>query len=239
MPGFVYTHPQQGGLTAWRADPDEESAHSVLLQWLASTVGSIFLPETEPLTNAIKGNLGEFIGYQIGKNYAFVNGEIAHSANASAPLSRISRSGLDVVWMYFGANPSDDWAAVQEVKTTGQGSLGLADELIDDYAKLYGTDHRVRLEPRLYSLMSVLRELGLDHLTPRLTALGGPGPNSTTGIYLLPTLVHDSSNESSTKMLAVRQTILGQGWSPRVVNCWSIGLNQIDDRLERLARGQP
>lgn len=233
------SHPQQGGLTAWSADPDYESAYSLLLHWLANTVGSIFLPETEPFTNTIKGNLGEFVGYQIGRNYAFVHGEIAHSANASAPLSRISRSGLDVVWMYFGANPSEDWAAIQEIKTTGQGSLGLADELADDYAKLYGTDHRVRLEPRLYSLMSVLRELGLGQFSPRLTALGGPGPNSTTGIYLLPTLIHDSSNESSTKMLAVRQTILGQGWPPRVVNCWSVGLNQLDGRLERLARGQP
>ena len=239
MPGFVNTSPQQGGLTAWSADPDDDSAHHVLLQWLATTVGSIFLQETEAFTYAIKGNLGEFIAYQIGRNYTFVNGEIAHSANASAPLSRISRSGLDVVWMYFGVSASEDWAAIQEIKTTGDESLGLANDLADDYGKLYGTDHRVRLEPRLYGLKSVLLELGLGDLAPRLTALGGLGPNSTKGIYLLPTLIHDSSNESSTKMLAVRQTILGQGWSPRVVHCWSIGLDQIDQRLERLARGQP
>ena len=142
-------------------------------------------------------NLGEFIAYQVGKNYAFVNGEIAHSANATEPLSRISRSRLDVVWMYFGDYASDDWAAIQEVKTTGQASLDLADDLINDYNKLFGDDHRVRLQSRLTGLMNVLDELGRGDLSPRLAALGGLGPDSAAGIKLYPTLLHDSGIESS------------------------------------------
>ena len=238
MPGFVKIQPPQGGLAAWRGDPGDDDAHRVILQWLANSVGSVFLGGNEPFTNAVKGNLGEFIAYQVGKNYAFVNGEIAHSANATEPLSPISRSRLDVVWMYFGDHPSGDWAAIQEVKTTGQASLGLADDLISDYNKLFGDDNRVRLRARLIGLMNVLDELGLGHLSHRLTALGGSGPDSTVGIKLLPTLLHDSGIGSSAKMLAIRQAIMGQGWSSHAVECWSIGLDQIDQRLERLARGQ-
>ena len=130
-----------------------------------------------------------------------MNGEIAHSANATEPLSRISRSRLDVVWMYFGDNASDDWAAIQEVKTTGQASLDLAEDLINDYKKLFGDDHRVRLQSRLTGLMNVLDELGRGDLSPRLAALGGLGPDSAAGIKLYPTLLHESGIESSTKML--------------------------------------
>ena len=238
MPGFAKTQPPQAGFSVWRPDPDDAAAHRVLLQWLSNAVGSVFLAEGESFTNAIKGNLGEFIAYQVGKNYAFVNGEIAHSANATEPLSRISRSRLDVVWMYFGDNASDDWAAIQEVKTTGQASLDLADDLINDYKKLFGDDHRVRLQSRLTGLMNVLDELGRGDLSPRLAALGGLGPDSAAGIKLYPTLLHESGIESSTKMLAIRQAIMAQGWSSHAIDCWSIGLAQIDHQLERLARGQ-
>ena len=238
MLGFAKTQPSQAGFSAWRPHPDDAAAHRVLLQWLSNAVGALFLAEGESFTNAIKGNLGEFIAYQIGNNYVFTNGEIAHSANATEPLSAISRSRLDVVWMYFGDHAYDDWAAIQEVKTTGQASLELADDLIDDYEKLFGENHRVRLQSRLTGLMNVLDELGLGDLSPRLAALGGPGPDSATGIKLYPTLLHESGIESSTKMLAVRQAIIAQGWSSHAIDCWSIGLTQIDQQLEQLARGQ-
>ena len=238
MSGFAKTQASRAGFSVWRPDPDDVTAHHVLLNWLANAVGSVFLAKGESFTNAIKGNLGEFIAYQIGKHYAFVNDEIAHSANATEPLSRISRSRLDVVWMYFGDYASDDWAAIQEVKTTGQASLDLADDLIDDYNKLFGDDHRVRLQSRLTGLMNVLDELGRGDLSPRLAALGGLGPDSAAGIKLYPTLLHESGIDSSTKMLAIRQAIMGQGWSSQSIDCWSIGLAQIDYQLEQLARGR-
>ena len=67
-----------------------------------------FLQAPTPLSNRVKGNLGEFVAYKVGETYAFVNGVLAFDANAWAPLSEISRPDLDIVWLYFGPSPADD-----------------------------------------------------------------------------------------------------------------------------------
>ena len=41
------------------------------------------------------------------------------------------------------------------------------------------------------------------------------------------------------KMAVIRQVLIGKGWSPGVVECWSVALSDLDNRLTRLARGQP
>ena len=152
MPGFRQNATSTTGWLAWEGDPDDDAAHLTILTWLQGAVTAGFLKPTGSLPNAVKGNLGEFIAYRIGEDYVFTNVTIAHAANAWDPLSQISRPDVDIVWLYFGSAEADDWAALQEVKTTGQASMGLADSLITDYEKLFGENLQVTLQTRLGAL---------------------------------------------------------------------------------------
>ena len=116
-------------------------------------------------------------------------------------------------------------------------SLRLADGLITDYGKLFGENLRLTLQTRLGALKNKLEQQGQGDLSPRVTALGGPSPNLARGIWLFPTLLHDAAHDSSTKMTVIRQVLIGRGWSSDVVECWSVALADLDNRLSRLARG--
>ena len=238
MPGFKDNSDGVTGWSAWEGNPDDDAAHQTILAWLQSAVTAGFLEEKGALSNRVKGNLGEFIAYCIGKGHVFTNVTIAHAANAWDPLSEMSRPDVDIVWLYFGNTEADDWAALQEVKTTGADSLGLADDLIVDYEKLFGENLRLTLQTRLGALKNRLDQQGRGDLSSRVTALGGPAPNRARGIRIVPTLLHDSAHNASVKMVAVRQALIGRGWSADVVECWSVALGNIDQRLTRLARGQ-
>lgn len=238
MSGFKSNAYGVTGWLAWESDPDHDTAHQTILMWLQSVVTAGFLKSSETLSNAVKGNLGEFVAYKIGAGFVFTNVTIAHTANAWDPLSRISRPDIDIVWLHFGDTETYDWAALQEVKTTGEPSLSLADDLITDYTKLFGEDLRLTLQTRLGALKNKLEQQGQGVLSPRVTALGGPSPDRARGIRLVPTLLHDAAHDSLTKMSVVRQVLIGRGWSSDVVECWSVALADLDDRLARLARGQ-
>ena len=238
MPGFKDNSGGVTGWLAWEGDPDDDAAHQTILAWLQSAVTTGFFEKKGSLSNRVKGNLGEFIAYHIGESYIFTNIANAYAANTWDPLSEISRPDLDIVWLHFGSTEADDWAALQEVKTTGEASLGLADGLITDYEKLFGENLRLTLQTRLGALKNKLDQQGQGALSSRVTALGGPTPGRARSIRLVPTLLHDSAHNSGMKMVAVRQALIGRGWSADVVECWSIALGNIDQRLARLARGQ-
>ena len=238
MPGFRKRSGGVPGWLAWEGDPDDDAAHGTILDWLETAVTAGFVESEDTLSNQVKGNLGEFIAYRIGKSYVFTNVDIAHTANAWDPLSRISRPDIDIVWLYFGSKAANDWAALQEVKTTGEPSLRLADNLITDYDKLFGENLQLTLQTRLGALKNKLDQQGRGELCSRVTALGGPVPNGARGIRIVPTLLHDAAHDSSAKMAVVRQALIGRGWSTDAVQCWSVALADIEQRLIRLARGQ-
>ena len=239
MPGFLPRPMPEEGWVAWTGDPDDDAAHLTVLGWLLEAADGRLPPVQVPLPPAVQGNLGEFIAYRIGRDYVFINGEIAHNANTSNPLNLQSKSDLDIVWLYFGANPLDDWAAIQEVKTTGLPLRGSAGNLVRDYDKLFGENLRLTLQTRLTAIKNTLDERGTGHLAPRVTALGGPAPDQARGVHLVPTIAHDAAFDASTDLVYVRQMLVGRGWDAGVIQCWSISLGDIDDRLSRLARGAP
>ena len=239
MPGFVGMPMPEEGWVAWTGDPDDDAAHLTVLGWLNEAVDGRFPPVQAPLLPAIQGNLGEFISYRIGRNYVFLNAEIAHNANTSNPLNDQSKSDLDIVWLYIGTTPLDDWVAIQEVKTTGIVLRDSARGLVRDYGKLFGENLRLSLSTRLATLKNALDERGNGHLAPRVTALGGPAPDQSRGVRLVPTIAHDAMFDASTDLVFVRQSLVGRGWDAGVVQCWSIALGDIDDRLLRLAQGEP
>ena len=238
MSGFRKNQDSTIDWSLWEGDPDSDAAHQTILQWLESAATSGFLTSTQSLSPAIKGNLGEFTAYQIGSNFVFTNGEIAYGANTPDPLSPKSQDGVDIVWLYFGFSEADDWAGLQEIKTTGEPTLRLANELINDYDKLFGENVRLTLQTRLTALKNKFDQQGKRHLSSRLTALGGPAPYQARGVRLYPTLFHDAADISETKMTSIRQVLIGRGWSANTVECWSVVLDNLDDRLARLSRGQ-
>ena len=238
MLGFRSNSQGVTGWLAWEGNPDDGAAHQTILTWLQGVVTAGFLKSSELLSNPAKGNLGEFIAYGKGEGFVFTNIAVAHGANTWDPLSQISRPDIDIVWLHFGDTDNDDWAALQEIKTTGEASLRLADDLIADYDKLFGENLRLTLQTRLGALKNKLEQQGQGALSQRVTALGGPSPNRARGIRLVPTLLHDAAHGSLTKMTAVRQVLIGRGWSSDVVECWSVAITDLDNRLTRLARGQ-
>ena len=237
MPGFSNSAQGGQGWLLWIGDPDDNAAHQEILSWLQGQNTQFQGANTTP-SNSMKGNLGEFIAYQIGKHYVAPVAAIAFTANAWDPLSNISRSDLDVVWIDLSGNPMQDSVTIQEVKTTGGTSLSLAYDLISDHEKLFGQNLKLTLRTRLSSLKNKMDQQGLGNLAPRLTALGGPSPGLTKGVQLWPTLVHDSSVSSQAVMAAVQQAIIGLGWPPSVIESWSIELDDLDRRITLLSRGQ-
>lgn len=237
MAGFRSGESDDSKWVLWRGDPDDEGAHRTILQWLRDAVSSGFLSGHQSLSNRVKGNLGEFVAYRIGKNYFFSNDVFSLPANADHPLRDISKSGIDIMWLHRGSGQSDVWVALQEVKTTGGSSLALADGLVDDYNRLFGEDVSCTLRTSLDSFKNILESVGQEQFVPLLTGIGGSEPSNARGVRIIPTLFHDSQVDSFSKMSVVRQTLIGRGWSSESVQCWSIALSDIDERLARIARG--
>ena len=225
------------GLSQWRGNPDDDAAHSMILGWLRRYVTTGFLDADEVLSIQRKGNLGEFIAYRIGRTLAFPHITVAPAANAGNPLVPHSASGIDIVWLNIGDSANEDWAAIQEVKTTGD-HLSITRRLISDYDKLFGRHPYFTLQARLDELKHKLEQFGKDDLMCRVDALGGPEPRLARAVRLIPTLVHDVNADSKDQMILVRQALLAKGWSTDAVTGWSIALDDLDVRLERMAKGQ-
>ena len=239
MPGFRDNSGSVAGWLLWQGDPNDQAAHQAILSRLRAAVTPGGFHGSASISNRVKGNLGEFVAYHIGNDYVFANVMIVDSANAWDPLSDISRPDIDIVWLYFGKTQAQDWAALQEVKTTGGASLSVADSLVVDYEKLFGENVRLTLQTRLGALKNKLDQRGHGYLSHRVNSLAAPAANLAHGIRLVPTLVHDSAYDSSAKMATVRQALIGSGWSSTAVTCWSVSMRDLDKRLSRLARGQP
>ena len=238
MAGFKSRSSGFVGWLKWNTDPDDDAAQRTMIKWLSCVVPAGFLSVESDFSNRIKGNLGEFIAYKIGREYAFTEISAVSGANTTDPLADISRPDVDIVWLNIGQNQTDDWAVLQEVKTTGEPSLRLADLLISDYDKLFGENVSLTLPSRLTVLKNKLEQLGQGHLSSRITALTAPSPDLANRIRLIPTLLHDGENDPSAKMVSVRQALIGRGWLPAAVECWSIAIGEIDERLGQIAKGK-
>lgn len=226
----------------WRCHPDASSAHHALLTALSEVVGGVFLPSRTPIGHRRKGNLGEFVALHIGRGCNGLPNHRAFPANALHPLQDISCPGIDVVWVLFGPSPKDDSAILQEVKTTSAEDLSLAYDLSRDYEKLFGTDPSRTLKSRLSAVKNTLEiSLGQPSLAHRLTKFIGVDPLTCQNVTLLPTVVYDPlvapSSTVEDKMVIVRTTISGLGWEASSVGSWTIGLDDLDIMLQKLAEG--
>lgn len=229
------------GVTIWVGDPDCQTAHDAVLTWLKAHCSSFrtFSPIPSEPDKILKGNLGEAIAFCVGYWNNFSNAQYTpFPANAFNPLNTIAKSDLDIIWLFFGDTDNNDHIVLQEVKTTSDKSLSLANKLIDDYDKLFDTEP-FTLRKRLDSIKSQVEfTLRRPDLLSRVDYLAGNCPQNSPKTRLLPTVVHERQNsDPQAKMIAIRSTICSRGWSSSAVEAWAIGLSDLNSRLIRLAMG--
>jgi hypothetical protein len=238
-----FAHLAAGGVVTWRGYPDCQAGHDAMLAWLTETVER-FLSAGEAAARGhiLRGNIGESIAFCVSYWHDCGNYR-GHAVNACRPLNPQSAIDIDIVWVCFARKAKDDFAIVQEVKTTSGQNLSYANQLIADYEKLYGTDLDLTLRTRFKSLkkeflFKVGGKEGKD-LSARLFALVGGSPSTSPKVRLRPTLVHELANTNpQSKMTWIRNTLIGKGWTPALIEAWAIGLTDLDDRLQRLATGK-
>jgi hypothetical protein len=221
-----------------------------MLAWLKDTVDE-FLKKEEAderllsgggKANILRGNLGESIAFCV-SHWHDCEGHWPNAVNAYRPLGPSSAIDIDIVWVCFAPKAKDDYAIIQEVKTTSGADLSYGNTLLADYEKLYGTDPGLTLRSRLKPLKKQLLYQSLDgkgsERSDRLMALAGKSPETSPKIRLRPTLVHDlASANPQSKMTWIRNSLIGKGWTADLIEAWAIGLSDLDDRLHRLATGK-
>lgn len=240
-----FTGTASGDVTLWVGNPDCQAAHDSILAWLKARFQPNYFRNFSPVPsepdNILKGNLGEGISFCIGVWNNFSNYR-PFPANAFNPLSTIAKSEIDIIWIFFDETGTDDVAIVQEVKTTSESSLSLADKLIDDYDKLFGTAPKFTLRTRLDAIKTEIEfKLQRPDLLYRVDLLAGNSPQTSSKITLVPTLVHERQGTNpQQKMTAIRSTLCSpsKGWSSSAVEAWAVGLSDLNSRLIRLAMGQ-
>lgn len=235
----AFTSVEDSSVLLWTGKPNCDAAHSEVLAFLNSHCQP-FPTTVGAKDNILRGNLGETIVFCLGKSQQFgSNNCLGHFANALRPFSGKSNPELDLLWVHFGNCSKDDWAVLQEVKTTSADSIAYANNLVSDYDKLFGTNPRLTLQTRFQDFKNRLEfeQNRPAHILQRANQLLGVSPVACPRIRLLPTVVHDSvATDVVDTMLLVRESLTGKNWAD--VEPWAIGLSSLDDRLVRLARGK-
>jgi hypothetical protein len=229
---------ESSGVTLWRGHPDCAALHLAVLEWMRG-LPVPFLAQSGAVTRAIKGNIGEAIAFHVGWTHLYREPQYwVFPANALKPVNPIAASDIDIVWLYFGDN-GDDFVLLQEVKSTASPDLSYATEVVDDYNKLFGTDVNRTLHTRLQDLKTKLEYIHKQpSLAKRVSTLAGNSPATSPLIRLVPTVVHElAGSDPVTRLVAIRSTLIGKGWSPAVVTPWSIAITDLEERIGRLAIG--
>ena len=205
-----------------------DDAHAWLLTQLRNS-GAPF--GTFPVSNPVRGNVGEAIALFIGRAHDFAGWKCI-PANAHDPFSPISRSGIDLIWIL----PTPLTVVLQEVKLSSDPNLAVADGLIADYAKLFGEDARLTLQTKLQSAANLCEYQDHDlDLANGLRNLGGISPATTQSVTVAPTLIEPGLPRARPKLIGVRTSIVQQGWA--AVAAWSVVFPDLDTRISRLCQG--
>lgn len=231
-------------LRSYTGDPKCEEGYKWIQEILLETTNDFIVNSTE-FNDRIKGNIGEFVVFHITRaEIKPGDGWYIFYSNADTPLSRISGSGLDICFLYLGANDqgTEDTLCIQEVKTTGASNLSYATALVSDYEKLTSADTSVNLHTRVRSLKARMRDIyGVTDrkVLDRVQNLAHPDPSKCQNVFLLPTLVHELKGADPAAALSqVRSQIAAQGWRLELIYPISIGLTRLNDGFSHLAQNK-
>ena len=223
----------EDGVREWCGDPDCQAAHEALLGWLKDNCKPFRrVAEAKSDDNILRGNVGESIAFCVSLWHDCADHRV-FATNACRPFRPKSDIDIDILWLSFGKQSTQDFAIIQEVKTTSGLDLAYATTVVEDYEKLFGTNTRLTLNTRLQDVKTDLRfKLSKEEALPlcrRVSKLAGQSPKTCSKIQLRPTLVHElKGTKPNPKMMAVRTTLIGKGWSADAVETWAIGLTDLD-----------
>lgn len=227
-----------GRVTVWCGDPDC-SAIEVLLRDHLSRAIPPRLGRGATFTNTHLGNLGEAIVVLLGKQSLHPVPHRCQAMNYSSPLAGGSKTGLDVLWVYFDpTDPELDHAWIQEIKTTGsKANANYLSSLTGDYEKLFGERSSLSLEGRLGDLAFMFELLTLDpDLAKRTRQLGARSASEVTRVTLEPTGVYDLEVDPVPVIEAVRQALVSSaGWPSDRVTPHVLGVSELHARLKTVA----
>jgi hypothetical protein len=228
--GFKYV--LSGAVALWTGDPGSQAGHDYLRTWLKNNIKPYPVVWKVGDTRT-QGNLGEVIAYCVGELTALPTFR-CFAANAFYPFSGIARNTIDLVWIQFGPNPADDYAIIQEVKTTFDFDLTYAKALITDYEKSFGINPRFTLSTHFNEIkLKLEKEHKRPDLAARMNNLIATGPGDAKKVRCIPTLVHDDAGiDAAGTLTAVQCALKAQGWA--VVNPCSIALSDIAARFPRI-----
>src|SRR5262245_21621045 len=183
------------GVVAWRGKPNCQAGHDAVLIWLKEHAKPFRVPGSVPPDDHIlRGNLGESIAFFVSFWHDCKDHRV-FATNALRPFRPKSDIDIDIVWLSFAGEPRNDFAIIQEVKTTGDLDLSYARTLVDDYEKLFGTNVRLTLHTRLQDIkIDLLYKVGGaagKELAQRVSMLAGQSPKTSPKVQLRPTLVHE------------------------------------------------
>lgn len=210
------------------------------MNWLRGIVTAFRPPPVaNPLDSRTKGNLGESIAAFIGIERDHV-GHRCDGPNFHNPLSNISRSEIDLFWIRFDDGPNGDYVWLQEIKTSTDPNLAVARDLRSDFEKLFGTDVQLTLASRLQAYATKLRfaELRPD-LASRILALGAIEPSNVSRVTLEPTILTEPgySTTAESRIVGAETALTTLGWSASLISSKIVVLDNLEDRLARIAGG--
>lgn len=235
---FSYSDDATTAVRCYVGTPDCAAAYDWILAQLQSTTTD-WLQNKEEFSDRIKGNIGEFVAFHLTTPGAGGGWYIFYS-NVDSPLARNSATGLDISYLFIGADDSgiDDQLVIQEIKTTGSSDLEYARRLIDDHEKLCSTDPGLNLQSRVRALKARMRDIHgcSQDILSRVQKLAHPKPGQCKKVTFLPTLVHERIGATPISMLSkVRSSISTFGWKIELIKPVSIALSKLDNGFCQLA----
>lgn len=224
-----------GNVIEWVGNPNCQAAHDAFLAWLRQHIG-FFIAPSDPVHVSVFGNLGESLSLYIGRQE--MPTLECFEVNATKPFKGISSPEIDLCWIHFDSVSANDHVVFQEVKTTGDTRVDYADTLIDDYDKLFGTNLQVSAAARINAIRAKLDvSMNRPRFADRLANIVGVSEETSPRLHLLPTLVYDRiAPGAGAKMDLIREALISKGWGN--VTAWTVGMYELRNRFERLARGQ-
>lgn len=227
-------------ITLFVGDPSCTEAYQWLHDILADTTNA-WLSVDSDFNDRVKGNLGEFVAFHVTKHGFNFAGYYFFASNTDSPLSRISGAGLDLAYLFLGADPTgiDDVLIIQEVKTTGSSTLTYAKRLIADHQKLGSVDPSLNLQARVRALKARLRDIhniSDRAILDRVQALAHPDPAKCHKVTLRPTLVYERIGcDPLTTLRDVKEEIEKLGWHGSKILPVGIALSKVNSGFASLA----
>lgn len=223
-----------GDVLLWRGNPNCAAAQKHVREWLRTSSPN-YPTVWAPSNIRLVGNIGESVAFCCSR-LAWDPLPRCFSANLGKPLSNMSRSGIDLLWIGFGQSPDDDFVIHQEVKTTFANNLSYAASLLNDYEKSFGRDQNLTLNTHL---QGVKVDLEFTHKQPQLSArvnaLMSDSAKRATRLSIVPTLVHDAATNDDpvAKLSGIEAQLKVLGWSQ--IETWSIAFTGISTHFKAIA----